>query len=241
MLNMVWILHIIGFLIGIVWMVWWTVPKFHRTVVNPAVTLQIPLNDDGVAVGLNSKKDHRFNNLMAIVTALFLLGGWIYQAAAFPVKIPQQVVQFEPPKSALDAIPALAEVNAQSAKYDYTNKVLRLVVDAKNVSSGPIELTQFTTSTLTFLNPALGSPQGEYQDQLKLSPSGVIEPGQTQTLNIELSGQRFDQEYLLPVGESQLTISGLLLFKNGAGEISSSEMEEPLQPKFAALGSEPTS
>jgi methane/ammonia monooxygenase subunit B len=233
-LNMVWAFQVFGFLIGIVWMLWWTVPKWHRTVTNPAVTLQIPLNDDGVAVGLNSKKDHRFVNLMAIFTALFLLAGWIYQAAAYPVKIPQQVVQFEPPKTALDAVPALAEVNPQAAKYDYDSKVLKLEVDAKNVTSSPIELAQFVTSTLTFINPALGRAQGDYQAQFKLSPPGPIEPGQTQTLSIELPGDRFDQEHLLPTGESQLTISGLLVFKDGAGQTASAEFEEPLQPKFAA-------
>jgi methane/ammonia monooxygenase subunit B len=232
-LNMVWLFQVVGFLLGIVWMLWWTVPKWHRTVTNPAVTLQIPLNDDGVAVGLNSKKDHRFINLMAIITALFLLVGWVYQAAAFPVKIPQQVIQFEPPRTALDDVKPLAQINAQSAKFDYKSKVLRLIVDTKNVSDSPIQLDQFVTSTLTFLNPGAGdTPYGEYQAQLKLSPPGPIEPGQTKTLTIELPGQRFDQEHLLPTGESQLTISGLLIFKDGSGQKASAEMEEPLQPKF---------
>jgi methane/ammonia monooxygenase subunit B len=106
-------------------------------------------------------------------------------------------------------------------------------VDTKNVTSDPIQLDQFVTSTLTFINPGVGhSPEGEYQAQLKLSPSGPIEPGQTKTLTIELPGQRFDQEHLLPTGESQLTISGLLVFKDSSGQKSSAEMEEPLQPKF---------
>ncbi len=233
-LNMVWAFQVFGFLIGIVWMLWWTVPKFHRTVVNPAVTLQIPLNDDGVAVGLNSKKDHRFVNLMAIFTALFLLVGWVYQAAAYPVKIPQQVVQFQPPPIALDSTTALAEVNPQSAKLEHDAKVLRLEVDAKNVASSPIELAQFVTSTLTFINPTggVGSPQNEYQAQMKLSPSGPIEPGETKTLVIELPSDRFDDEHLLPRGESQLTIAGLLVFKDGSGQIASEEMEEPLQPQY---------
>jgi methane/ammonia monooxygenase subunit B len=233
-LTTVWALQVFGFLIGIVWMIWWTVPHRHRTVTNPAVTLSIPLNDDGVAVGLNNKADHRFVNIMAIFTALFLLVGWIWQAGAFPVKIPQQVVQFQPPKTALDAAPALAEVNPQAAKYDFSSKALRLTVDAKNVSTVPIELAQFVTSTLTFVNPATGSPYGEYQSPMKLSPSGAIQPGQTATLVVELPGSRFDQEHLLPTGEAELIIAGLFVFKDGAGHKSSAEMEEPLQPKFVA-------
>jgi methane/ammonia monooxygenase subunit B len=241
-LSAVWILQVIGFLLGLIWIVWWTGgsmianpkwgPKWHRTVTNPAVTLSIPLNDDGVAVGLNKKADHRFINLMAIITVIFLLIGWVWQAAAFPVKIPQQVVQFEPPATELDKAPPLAEVNAQSAKYDYRAKVLSLVIDAKNVSNSPIQLAQYVTSTLTFVNPAIGSPSGQYQSPLKVSPSGAIQPGQKMTLNIDVSGGRFDEEHLLPTGESQLTISGLLVFQDAAGVRNSAEFEEPLQPRY---------
>jgi methane/ammonia monooxygenase subunit B len=235
----VWTLQVIGFLLGLVWIFWWTwwgktaKGNPRRTVTNPAVTLAIPLNDDGIAVGLNTKKDHRVVNIIALATALFLLIGWIWQASAFPVKIPQQVVEYEPPLTALDTVPTLAAVDARSAKYDYQAKVLRLEVDAKNVSTSPIELSQFVTSTLTFVNPAGSStPSGPYVDALKLSPSGTIQPGQTTTLVIELPGRRFDDEHLLPIGESQLTISGLMVFKDAAGQKYSAEMEEPLQPKY---------
>jgi methane/ammonia monooxygenase subunit B len=235
----VWTLQVIGFLLGLVWIFWWTwwgktaKGNPRRTVTNPAVTLAIPLNDDGIAVGLNTKKDHRVVNIIALATALFLLIGWIWQASAFPVKIPQQVVEYEPPLTALDTVPTLAAVDARSAKYDYQAKVLRLEVDAKNVSTSPIVLSQFVTSTLTFVNPAGSStPSGPYVDALKLSPSGTIQPGQTTTLVIELPGRRFDDEHLLPIGESQLTISGLMVFKDAAGQKYSAEIEEPLQPKY---------
>jgi len=235
----VWTLQVIGFLLGMIWIFWWTwwgktaKGNPRRTVTNPAVTLAIPLNDDGIAVGLNTKKDHRVVNIIALATALFLLIGWIWQASAFPVKIPQQVVEYEPPLTALDTVPTLATVDARSAKYDYQAKVLRLEVDAKNVSTSPIELSQFVTSTLTFVNPAGSStPSGPYVDALKLSPSGTIQPGQTTTLVIELPGRRFDDEHLLPIGESQLTISGLMVFKDAAGQKYSAEIEEPLQPKY---------
>jgi methane/ammonia monooxygenase subunit B len=238
-LKSVWGLQVIGFILGLIWVLWWTwwgktaKGNPRRTVTNPAVTLAIPLNDDGLAVGLNTKKDHRVVNIIALATALFLLVGWIWQASAFPVKIPQQVVQFEPPKTALDTAPTLAAVDARSAKYDFQSKVLRLEVDAKNVSTGPIELSQFVTSTLTFVNPSTGAtPSGQYQDALKVVSGGKIEPGQTATLVIDLPGQRFDDEHLLPRGESQLTVSGLLVFKDGAGNKYSAEMEEPLQPKY---------
>src|SRR5256885_40915 len=106
-----------------------------------------------------------------------------------PVKIPHRAVEYEPPMTALDTAPTLAAVDARSAKYDYQAKVLRLEVDAKNVSTSPIELSQFVTSTLTFNNPAGGSASsGPYQDAMKLSSSGTIPPRQTTTLVFDLAG-----------------------------------------------------
>jgi methane/ammonia monooxygenase subunit B len=172
-------------------------------------------------------------NIIALATAIFLLIGWIWQANAFPVKIPQQVVEYEPPLTPQDNAPVLASVDARSAKYDYQAKVLRLEVDTKNVSNSPIELSQFVTSTLTFDNAGSGtSPSGPYQDTMKLSSPGTIQPGQTTTLVFDLPGARFDEEHLLPRGESQLTISGLMVFKDASGQKSSAEIEEPLQPKY---------
>jgi methane/ammonia monooxygenase subunit B len=231
-LGFVWGWQVIGFLMGMVWMVWWTVPKFHRTVTNPAVTLAIPLNDDGVAVGLNSKRDHRVVNIIALVMALMMLGTWVYQASAYPVKIPQQVVQFEPPETALDQAVPLAELNPQRATYDRASRVLTLNVEVTNVSDGPIQLREFTTSTLTFTNSAVSSPKGLYQDEMAISPAGPIAPGQTVALALELSGERFDREHLLPIGESQLTIAGLMVFQDAAGKRAAAELEEPLQPNF---------
>jgi methane/ammonia monooxygenase subunit B len=232
-LNMVWIFQVIGFLIGIGWMLWWTVPKFHRTVTNPAVTLQIPLNDDGVAVGLNSKKDHRVVNMFAIGTGIFLLVGWIYQASAYPVKIPQQVVQFEPPKTALDTAPALAEVDAKTANYDRDSRQMVIEVETKNISDSPIQLQEFTTSTLTF-KAAGGSAiaPGYYLHDMKVSPSGPIAPGQTTKLTLTIDGNSFVEEHLVPTNESQLTVAGLLAFTDSGGKRSFAEIEEPLRPNY---------
>jgi methane/ammonia monooxygenase subunit B len=140
----VWTLQVIGFLLGLVWIFWWTwwgktaKGNPRRTVTNPAVTLAIPLNDDGLAVGLNTKKDHRVVNIIALATALFLLIGWIWQASAFPVKIPQQVVEYEPPKTPLDTAPTLATVEARSAKYDYqTPRTSRAARSSSRSSSPP--------------------------------------------------------------------------------------------------------
>jgi methane/ammonia monooxygenase subunit B len=244
-LTEVWTFQVVGFILGMIWILYWTAGKRNpdgspkswmggkRTVTNPAVTLSIPLNDDGVAVGLNSKRDHRAVNMMLVATTIFLLVGWIYQASAYPVKIPQQVVQFEPPKTELDLAAPLAKVDALFADYEPDSRALTVEVSVNNVSSNPIEFAEFTTSTLTFVPPGstLTAPGG-YQQPVQVSPSGPIAPGATQKITMKIDGNSFVVEHLVPTSESQLTLAGLMVFKDSTGKKSSAEIEEPLRPHF---------
>jgi methane/ammonia monooxygenase subunit B len=244
-LTEVWIFQVVGFIFGMIWILYWTAGRRNpdgspkswmggkRTVTNPAVTLSIPLNDDGVAVGLNSKRDHRAINMMMVATSIFLLVGWIYQASAYPVKIPQQVVQFAPPVSELDEAPALAKINPTVADYEPDSRQLTMELEVTNVSQSPITIAEFTTSTLTFI-PQGGTataPAG-YQQQRQVSPSGAIQPGQTQKVTFKIDGNSLVEEHLVPTSESQLTMAGLVVFKDAAGKEASVEVEEPLRPRF---------
>src|SRR3982075_3330175 len=91
----------LGFALGMVWMLYWTVPKIgganHRTVSKLPVTLRIPLNTDGQDIGLITKQDHRVSNYLLLATIGLLVVGWVYQSGSVPMKIPQQVFSFTPP------------------------------------------------------------------------------------------------------------------------------------------------
>ena len=92
--SFVWWWSFAGFLIGVVWMVYWTVPK--RTVTRLAVTTQIPVNDDAPDIGLITPRDHMWMDLLAGATIAMLVVGWVYMAVKFPVRLPQQTVRFAP-------------------------------------------------------------------------------------------------------------------------------------------------
>ncbi|MNC92980.1 hypothetical protein D3C83_95100 [compost metagenome] len=67
-----------------------------------------------------------------------------------------------------------------------------------------------------------------------MSPSGPIQPGQTTKLTLSIDGNSFVEEHLVPTSESQLTIAGLMVFKDAAGGgLSIVEIEEPLRPRFS--------
>jgi methane/ammonia monooxygenase subunit B len=225
-LTPVWIWLILTFLIGLAWMIYWTVPK--RTVTNLAVTSQIPLNTDGMEYGLITKKDHRNMNWFVIGTALLLLAGWLYQSAAFPDKMPQQIIQFAPPEPAIASAPALAEAGVGTATYDKAAQTLTMEVPITNLSDEPVNLTKFTTTTLNFnVGPTAGP------GTVQITPSATLPPGEAPTtVTMTFQGPEWDDEHLVPIGESQLLISGLLVVETASGEKNYTEVEANLNPTF---------
>lgn len=218
-LSFVWIYSLITFIIGVAWMLYWTLRK--RTVQNLAVTLQIPLNTDGMSVGLITKEDHRNMNWFLIVTLVLTVGMFIYQAVAFPDKIPQQVVEFAPP--AFEQAGAVPEATGISADYDANTTTVTMEVEVTNTGDRDLVLAEFTTSTLTFVeNPTLD------EAKLAVAPGGAVGAGETVTLTLTLADERWEGDKLIPTAESQLEIVGLLVFDDG----TFAEVHAPLKTEF---------
>lgn len=225
-LTPVWIWLILTFLIGLAWMIYWTVPK--RTVTNLAVTSQIPLNTDGMEYGLITKKDHRNMNLFVLGTVLLLVVGWIWQSAAFPDKMPQQIIQFAPPEPAIASAPALAESAVGSATYDAASQTLTVETDITNLSQEPVNLTQFTTTTLRFTTGSAAGP-----GVLQVAPDSTIQPGSAPTrVTLTMQDPAWETEHLVPIGESQLLVTGVMVFETADGQKNYTELEANLTPRF---------
>jgi methane/ammonia monooxygenase subunit B len=225
-LTPVWIWLILTFLIGLAWMIYWTVPK--RTVTNLAVTSQIPLNTDGMEYGLITKKDHRNMNLFVIGTILLLAVGWIWQSAAFPDKLPQQIIQFAPPEPAIASAPVLAEAGVGTARYDSASDTMTIETEITNRSQEPINLTQFTTTTLRWTAGSAAGP-----GTVQVTPDSTIEPGSAPTpVTLTIKDPAWEAEHLVPIGESQLLISGVMVFETADGQVNFTELEANLQPRF---------
>jgi len=224
-LTFTWIWLVITFLIGLAWMIYWTVPK--RTVTNLAVTSQIPLNTDGMAYGLITKKDHRNMNWFAIGTALLLVAGWLYQANAFPTKMPLQVIQFAPPQPAIAEEAVFAKAAGANAQYDSATKTMTMEVDVTNSGSAPMELKEFTAAYLKFTTGTTAGP-----GVLVAAPQATVDPGATTKLTLTMKDPVWEEELLVPIGESQLLVTGIMVFENTEGKRNLTEVEANLQPRF---------
>src|ERR1700730_7342089 len=222
----------LGFGLGLVWMLYWTVPAIgganHRTVSKLPVTLRIPLNTDGQDIGLITKRDHRASNLLLLGNIALLVVGWVYQSVSFPIKIPQQVFRFTPPD--LPAAPQLATVLTKDATFDPATSTLVMNVDVTNTGKSPITLKGFTTSSLTFVDQASAGTGAEHI--MVISPQGAINPGETKTLNLTLRDPVWRDARMIEVNRPRIEVAGQLQFQDASGTQSQTTIASSVNPKL---------
>jgi methane/ammonia monooxygenase subunit B len=213
----VWWWSFAGFLIGVVWMLYWTLSK--RTVTNLAVTSQLGPNDDAPDIGLITPRDHMWMNVLAGLTIAMLVIGWTYAATRYPVRLPQQTDWFAP--KFISSGPKMAEVESQGATFDDATDTLLMKVTTKNLGSSPIALKQYIMAMATFVNggadeQAKAGPR-DYVGALEVEPNNPIAPGETRELTLKMSSPVFTDERLIPLRDPQQFIAGLLKFENAQG------------------------
>ncbi len=214
----VWWWSLAGFIIGVIWMLYWVVPK--RTVTRLAVTLQLPVNDSAPDIGLITARDEMWMTLLAGITILMLVVGWVYMAVKYPVRLPQQTVRFAPDTISPGA--GLVAVHPNGATFDEKTDTLVIKFDVKNNSASPITLKQYIMAMTTFVNGgkedlAAAGPS-DYVGQLMVDPDGPIAPGDSQSITLKMSNEVFLQERLIPLHDPQQLIAGLLRFQDADGK-----------------------
>jgi methane/ammonia monooxygenase subunit B len=226
------IFHWLGFALGMVWMLYWTVPKIgganHRTVSKLPVTLRVPLNTDGQDIGLITKQDHRVSNYLLAATLLLLLVGWVYQSVSFPIKIPQQVFRFTPPE--LQPPPQFAQAQTKDATFDPQTSTLTMTVDVTNTGKSPMTLTGFTTSSLTFVDQA-SAPTGA-EHVMSISPQPTVAPGETKTFNLTLRDPVWRDTRMIEVNRPRIEVAGQLLFQDSSGTKNATTIASSVNPKL---------
>jgi methane/ammonia monooxygenase subunit B len=222
----------LGFAIGLYWMLYWTWPRIgganHRTVSKLPVTLSIPLNTDGQDIGLITKQDHRVSNWLLAATIGLLAIGWIYQSVSFPIKIPQQVLRFEPP--ALPQPPQFSQAVAKSGTFDPQTSTLVMDVDATNTGKAPMTVSDFTTSSLTFVNQTAAGTGSQYV--MTVDPPGPIAPGETKTLRLTLRDPVWRDSRIIEVNRPRIEVAGRLQFQDASGTKNQDTILTSINPKL---------
>ena len=215
--QFVWWWSFVGFLLGVAWMLYWTLTK--RTVTNLAVTIQIPINDDAPDIGLITPRDHMWMNVLAGLTVVLLVVGWTYSTVHYPVRWPQQTDWFAP--RPISSGENLAEVRAAGATYDNATDTLEMKVQVKNLGGSALTVKQFSMAMVTFVTGgeqelAKAGPR-DFVGSLAVEPSNPIAAGETKDLTLRITSKLFSDERLIPLNDPQQFIAGLLHFDNTQG------------------------
>jgi len=215
--RFVWWWSFAGFLLGVAWMLYWTLTK--RTVTNLAVTIQLPVNDDAPDIGLITPRDHMWMNVLAGLTIVMLVVGWTYTTMQYPVRWPQQTDWFAP--RPISSGEKMAEVQPSGATYDEGTDTLVMKVQVKNLLGSAIDVKQFIMAMATFVNggeqeQAKAGPR-DFVAPLEVEPKGPIAPGETKELTLTIASKIFSDERLIPLSDPQQFIAGILRFENAQG------------------------
>jgi methane/ammonia monooxygenase subunit B len=216
--GFVWWWSFAGFLIGVAWMLYWTLNK--RTVTNLAVTIQLGVNDDAPDIGLITPRDHMWMNVLAGLTIAMLLIGWSYSAMKYPVRLPQQTDWFSP--KFVSSGEKMAEAAPLGATYDDATDTLVMKVNVKNIGPSPIMVKQYIMAMATFVNGkaddlAKAGPH-DYVGPLEVEPAAPIAPGDEKEITLRISNPVLSEERLIPLHDPQQFIAGLIRFENGLGK-----------------------
>jgi methane/ammonia monooxygenase subunit B len=215
--SFVWWWSFAGFILGLIWMIYWTVPK--RTVTRLAVTTQLPVNDDAPDIGLITPRDHMWMDVLAAATVAMLIVGWIYMALRYPVRLPQQTVRFTPP--VLDSDAHSAQILHAESIYDDQSDTLTIKLRVKNDGKTPIGVKQYIMAMATFVNGGKGDLEkagpAHYVGKMSVQPDTPVAAGQTAEVELKISSPLFDEERLIPLHDPQERIAGLLRFADTAG------------------------
>jgi methane/ammonia monooxygenase subunit B len=220
----------ITLVLGMWWMLFWTAPGGRKRTINRLrVANELPLNQDGgPAVGVITKGDHRQCELIAGLTLVLVVGGFIWASAHYSGNIPLQVDWVTPPAAPAQA--QLASANASNAIYDPSSDTLKIITSVTNTSKSPVTVNAFRAGNLTFLNPLNGLPHGDYEYQMKVSPDGSIGPGSTQEVTLTIPGNVLRQQELLPLGQAQYVVAGVLELADSNGNRNFDTIQTSLNP-----------
>src|SRR5262249_4388966 len=170
-----------------------------------AVTMQLPVNDDGPDIGLITPRDHMWMNVIAGLALVMLVIGWTYSMMSYPVRWPQQTDWITP--GHISSGENMAEVHTNGATYDEATDTLTMKLQVKNVTDSTIDVKRFIIGMATFVQGgeqerAKAGPR-DFVGSLEVEPKGSIAPGETKDLTLTVASNLFSTERLIPTNDPQ--------------------------------------
>jgi len=222
--------HAFWIALGSAWLLWWVrrplfLPRYKMLQLGQGAALITPL-DKKIAV------------LMLAGVPLFVFGAQAMTDRQYPNAIPLQagMDQIEPLAAAVNT---LVKIKVQRAEFNVPARSLSIVAQIHNASEQPVQIAEFATANVRFLNPDVG-PSRKVDPDTLIAPQGLsldsavpIQPGETRTVRITATDSLWQRERLdglLHDADSRL--GGLLFFYDANGQRDIASVSTAVIPKF---------
>lgn len=222
--------HALWYALGVVF-----VAYFCR---DPIFIRRLALVNAGKADEVFTAKDKRVVLIFAALTLLLVIFGWTTTENKYPITLPLQagVIRNIP---AMPEKPLPLQVKVDEATFRVAGREIRFVLTVTNNNDRPVQLCEFMTANIRFLNPDVcedttGYPEDLLAEEgLKVEPDATINPGETKTITAVASDAALEVYRLTDiVYDPESSIGGMFFFYDDAGNRFHVEVDAPLVPIF---------
>lgn len=221
--------HVLWGLMAVGWLLYWIakpllMPRYEALQHGEGESLVTPI-DRIVAVGFLG------------ATILIVLFGAMVTRVWYPVTIPLQSTWLRIPP--LPKQPDTITMTADRVVYYIPGRTVEFFAKVTNNGTKPVQIGEFTTAAVRFLNSSLRQPEPDYPSEL-IAPAGLvvepnepIQPGETKALHILASSPIWETDRLaLLIADPTSRIGGLFMFFDPDNNRSLVEFDSEIMPTF---------
>jgi methane/ammonia monooxygenase subunit B len=223
--------HSFWALLGTAWLLWW--------VRRPLFIARYRMLQAGLENELVTPLDRNIGKAILVVVPVLVFAFYTMTVNKYPKAIPLQTSldQILPLSAKVNA--GVVDVETLRAEYRIPERAMKLSLKIKNSSDKPIQLGEFATGSVRFLNKAVPVPEQSNTESvvaaegLSLDNPAPIQPGEQRKVSMTASDVLWESERLDGlINDADSRIGGLVFFFDPEGERYVSSITAAVIPKF---------
>ena len=222
--------HAFWFALGSAWLLWW--------VRRPLFIPRYKMLQSGQEKWLITSLDRKIATVILLGVPLFVLGANAMTDRQYPNAIPLQagMDQIEPLPSTVNG--GLVQIKVQRTEYRLPARSLTIVAQIYNASDQPVQVGEFATANVRFINPSIGpsapsDAEVVARQGLSVDSADPIQPRETRTLRITATDVLWRNEWLDGlVRDADSRLGGLLFLYDATGKRYIATVATAVIPKF---------
>ena len=222
--------HAFWFALGSAWLLWW--------VRRPLFIPRYKMLQSGQEKWLITSLDRKIAMVILLGVPLFVLGANAMTDRQYPNAIPLQagMDQIEPLPLAVND--GMVKVKVQRTEYHVAARSMTIVAQIYNASDQPVQVGEFATANVRFINPAVSQPAPSNDEVvarqgLTVDSAHPILPSETRTLRITATDVLWRNEWLDGlIRDADSRLGGLLFLYDATGKRYIATIATAVIPQF---------